>query len=297
MTSRTTRKPAPARSTDAGSAFFNPFPRYLQIRNLLLRRLGEGFAPGDRFPTEHQLCSEFGVSRETVREALVGLEAQGFIERHRGKATTVVRLPDRTSDERLTGLVEDFTELKLNTRADVVSADIQKAPQRVASALDLKGDKEVFRILRLRQVDGKPFACHETFLPVNIGLEIASLDLSHTTLFRELSRTLALKLTEIHQHIDAVPADIGMAKLLEIDVGAPLLVTRRAVGHNGADVPTMLFESYFRADRYYYSVQVNKAGSKSSPKGKQAPRRNSAKAPSFRPRPTLPSMSTSVRNA
>lgn len=296
MTSRAARKLPPARSSAAGSNFFNPFPRYLQIRNLLIRRLGDGFSPGDQFPTEHELCDEFGVSRETVREALAGLETQGFIARHRGKTTTVVRLPDRATDERLTGLVEDFTELKLNTQADVISADIQKAPLRVATALNLKRNRELFRIVRLRRVDGRPFACHETFLPTDIGIEIARLNLSHTTLFRELDRTLALKLTEIYQHIDAVAADVGMAKLLEIDVGAPLLVTRRAVGHDGKTTPTMFFETYFRADRYYYSVQVNKAADKSSRKGKHAPRRKGIAAEKLaRPVRSL-SISTSLRN-
>jgi hypothetical protein len=35
-------------------------------------------------------------------------------------------------------------------------------------------------------------------------------------------------------------------------------VTRRALGHDGKRAPTMLFETYFRADRYYYSVQIDK---------------------------------------
>src|SRR5690349_22439272 len=53
------------RSRDVRSECFNPFPRYLQIRNLLIRRISDGFLPGDRFPTEHAICDEFGVSRET----------------------------------------------------------------------------------------------------------------------------------------------------------------------------------------------------------------------------------------
>ena len=246
----------------AGSEFFNPFPRYLQIRNILVRRLSDGFAPGDRFPTEHQLCSEFGVSRETVREALLGLESDGLISRHRGKGTVVVRLPERPRDERLTGLVEDYTELKLNTDVDVIRAGIEKPPARIATALQLGRGDEVFRILRLRRVDGKPFACHDAFLPRDVGAELARLDLTHTTLFRELRRTLGIELAEIYQHIDAAAADTGVAKLLEIDVGAPLLVTRRALNQKRKGVPTMLFETYFRADRYYYSVQLDQGPGK-----------------------------------
>ena len=37
--------------------FFSPYPKYLQIRAVLLRRLHDEFAAGDRFPTESALCA------------------------------------------------------------------------------------------------------------------------------------------------------------------------------------------------------------------------------------------------
>jgi GntR family transcriptional regulator len=251
------------------AAFFNPFPRYLQIRQILTRRLSDGYVVGERFPTEQALCTEFDVSRETVREALLGLERDGFIERRRGSGTVVVQLPERTRDERLTGLVEDYTELKLDTDVDVIEAEPHKPSARVAAALGVKRGHELFRVLRLRRVDGRPFACHDAFLPYEIGAELAKLDLTHTTLFRELSHTLELPLVEIYQHIEAASADPSTAKLLEIAVGAPLLVTRRALTHKGRDTATMLFETYFRADRYYYTVQLDKYARKQAKGAKQ----------------------------
>jgi GntR family transcriptional regulator len=233
-TVRRGQKPKTARPVAPRSDFFNPFPRYLQIRNILHRRLADRFAPGERFPTEHELCSEFGVSRETIREALLGLENEGLIARHRGKGSVVLRLPNSASDERLTGLVEDFTELALDTDVDVVRMGIEKVPVKIATALRIDRGAELFRILRLRRVEGKPFAFHDAFLPPDIGSKLARLDLTHTTLFRELRRA-AVKVTEIYQHIDAIVAEVSMAKLLEVAV----------------------FETYFRADRYYYSVQVD----------------------------------------
>ena len=41
--------------------------------------------PGERLPTEKEMCSQFGVSTVTVREALRGLESFGCIERRRGR--------------------------------------------------------------------------------------------------------------------------------------------------------------------------------------------------------------------
>ena len=34
-------------------SFFTPYPKYLQIRELLLRRLARDLMPGDRLPTEN----------------------------------------------------------------------------------------------------------------------------------------------------------------------------------------------------------------------------------------------------
>ena len=47
------------------------------------------WSPGDRLPSESQLCEQLGVSRVSVRSALQSLEAQGFIEIRRGEGSFV----------------------------------------------------------------------------------------------------------------------------------------------------------------------------------------------------------------
>ena len=51
--------------------------------------LQKRFSPGDKIPTENELCAELGVSRTTVREAIQKLTAQNILEVHRGKGTYV----------------------------------------------------------------------------------------------------------------------------------------------------------------------------------------------------------------
>src|SRR6266540_51834 len=46
-------------------------------------------APGDRLPTEMELCAALGVSRTPVRRALGQLTARGLIVRHPGRGSFV----------------------------------------------------------------------------------------------------------------------------------------------------------------------------------------------------------------
>ena len=53
------------------------------------------FRIGDRLPSEHQLGTEYGVSRAVVREALARLHADGVTTTRRGAGTYVQRQPGR----------------------------------------------------------------------------------------------------------------------------------------------------------------------------------------------------------
>jgi len=61
-----------------------------QIADLLRERIERGeFRPGDRLPTEEELCQLLGVSRTPVRQALNQLAQEGWIERKRKLGTRV----------------------------------------------------------------------------------------------------------------------------------------------------------------------------------------------------------------
>jgi GntR family transcriptional regulator len=235
-------------------SFFNPYPKYLQIREILLRRLARDFGKGDRLPTEHALCAEFSVSRETVREALRGLEEDGLICRRRGQGTFVTRLPPANKEGRLTGLVEDFSELKFDTSARVLEAAPVVPPAAVVDMMKWPPGEMAFRIGRIRYLEGEPFAYHEAFLPLDVGSRVAKLDLSNTSILHELRVTLGLDIWEDHQRVEAVAADADMADALSTRLGAPLLyLVRHWLSRERSIV---VFCSHFRADRYYYTVKL-----------------------------------------
>ena len=68
----------------------SPLPLYHQLRSLLLERITSGeFLPGERIPTEHELCDAYGVSRTTAGQALSLLVDEGVVDRARRRGTIV----------------------------------------------------------------------------------------------------------------------------------------------------------------------------------------------------------------
>ncbi|HXX93849.1 MAG TPA: GntR family transcriptional regulator [Planctomycetota bacterium] len=63
-------------------------PRHRQISRDLLAEIAAGrYGPGERLPSEAQLCQKFGVSRPTAARALRELQEQGLIDRRVGSGT------------------------------------------------------------------------------------------------------------------------------------------------------------------------------------------------------------------
>lgn len=72
---------------------------YQRLAHILVEQLSSGrYAIGDRLPAERELSVEYNVSRPAVREALIALEVQGFVEVRIGSGAFVRRLPGDSED-------------------------------------------------------------------------------------------------------------------------------------------------------------------------------------------------------
>lgn len=117
-------------------------PLYRQLDAILRDQIAGGqIQPGDRFPSEAELCLRYGVSRATVRQALEALENEGRLERTPGRGTflrsaasPVQPQPGRTrihwSDFVGKGAARGGTELRFGSAVPpaIVSRELNLAP-------------------------------------------------------------------------------------------------------------------------------------------------------------------------
>ena len=73
--------------------------RYHLVADQILKLINDGaFAPGSRLPGERELAERFDVSRVTVREAEIALQALGHIRIKTGSGVYVLERPEESND-------------------------------------------------------------------------------------------------------------------------------------------------------------------------------------------------------
>ena len=75
--------------------------------------------PGDRLPSERELSTMLGVSRPSVRESIMVLEAMGFLESRQGGGTFVRALTESSIADPLAKLIEKKDPQLLRSLAEV----------------------------------------------------------------------------------------------------------------------------------------------------------------------------------
>jgi DNA-binding GntR family transcriptional regulator len=134
-------------------------PAYAQLVRILLGQIAAGvYRPGDRLPSEAQLCERYGVSPMTVRRVINILADQGVVIAEQGRGTFVKPLELGTATFDLNKLQQLFREGQSTVK--LLEARITSANDRTAGKLAIDvGDRTVF-IRRLIFQSENPMLLH-----------------------------------------------------------------------------------------------------------------------------------------
>ena len=234
----------------------SPLPLYHQVREALLAMLKAGpYQPGSLFLTEQELSERFEVSRITIRRAIDELVREGYLIAKQGKGTFVAKSKIQRHMSLLKSFSEEMTEEGHKPGSKLLALRHERASQRVASVLNLETDSWVWLVERLRFADNEPICISVAYL--NLPHEVALLpaELEKRISLWSLLREKNINLSRSDETIQAVAAGLREAELLQVAVGAPLLLVEGTVYSDGG-IPIEFHQMYNRGDRYTYSVQT-----------------------------------------
>ena len=203
-------------------------PAYRTVYQAIKKQIREKKYPvGSLLPTEGELEQEFCVSRTTIRRAIGLLASDGYIKVTQGRGTEVL---DRSTFQNL-NRISSITE-SLTTKGHTVTSremDIRKVrvTGQVAKMLQLNEGCEAYLVQRLQYADDVPIALMINYLRVEQVPGLERFSGCFSGLYAFLERQYGIVIKEATEYLSATTADFCEAKLLHVDVGAPLLCSRR----------------------------------------------------------------------
>lgn len=95
---------------------------YRKIVQAIMEDIATGHYPvGSRLPAERELTDRFGVSRPTIREAMIALEMQGLVESRKGSGVYVLAGPNEQGQQELDIGAFEITEARRLLEGEVAA--------------------------------------------------------------------------------------------------------------------------------------------------------------------------------
>lgn len=234
----------------ASIPFHTAIPRYHQIAQLLRLRAAQSAEGG--LGTEQALCTEFGVSRTTIRQALAQLKGEGLLESRAGVGTRIMRPRVARTYTRPSG---DPLHAGLGSEPHIVTIGQAVPPVAAAEFLGIPSAAQALRIVRTHQMDGAPLSVVISWLAAQYAARITPAALRSSTLHELLwQRYGVLQKKSVHT-IRVARADANIASLLGIALADPVLYIQSSVRLSDGR-PVRWTENWFREDRYQYSAEM-----------------------------------------
>lgn len=230
-----------------------PEPLHKQISDQMRANIAVGvWPPHYKLRAEPELAADLGVSRGTLRRALRTLIAEGLLVQVQGKGTFVKsKTIEPPIAQELLSLAEGLRRLGIAFETTVRSSRMVLPPVPVQALLDLPSGTQVFRLERVRSIEGDPVALSTNFVRTDLspGIEgIETFDYTRRTLFGVMEHECGLRLASGRRTFEAQAASREVSEALRIAEGSPVLYLEQ-VTYLADGRPVEYSDVWIRGDR------------------------------------------------
>lgn len=189
--------------------------KYLNIYNYLKDKIQSNeFEPGKKLPSENELTSLFGVSRNTIRRALDMLASDGLVTSVHGKGVFVI---EKQPLNFLVGGLQSFKEVStcndLNYKTSIPVFDNIIVDENLAKKTNFEVNSNVLNLLRVRNIDNENVILDVNYFNSNI-IKGLTKEIAYGSIYDYIENVLGLKISGAQKVISVeVASDIDKCYL------------------------------------------------------------------------------------
>ena len=226
-------------------------PLYQQLMSRLKEDIMAGvYPPGARIPSEQLLCDNYGVSRVTVRKAMLDLVQEGLLVRRQGKGTFVAQQRIQRDLQQITSFSEACRQNGHVAGARLISSEMVQVSLEDAEKLDLTAGSRVVEIVRLRLCDGEPVMLEVNRFPS--AYDFLLQQTAEGSLYERLTKQGIIPSSAVHD-ISLGHATPMVARQLGCQPGDALLLLDETVLDQHGE-PLHLSRQWIRGDKYTFRI-------------------------------------------
>lgn len=205
------------------------------VASELRKSIDEGvFGPGTELPSESQLQRQYGVSRVTVRRALLSLEQEGLVSARAGRGRvvrerrTMVYRPQADEEPRRSKTMDRFmTALSEEGRApsQTIEIAVEGASRIVAERYGVSQGTPMAVRKRVRSIDGEPFNINDTYYLLDLVKDTVIMSPADIPEGSNsiITRLLGREVRAIDEYYIRMPTPDESARL-QLSTGTPIAV-------------------------------------------------------------------------
>jgi GntR family transcriptional regulator len=228
-----------------------------QTQSYLLDLIEEGaYHAGEQLPSEKELAVQLGISRSTLREALLNLEQDGVVVRKHGVGTFVAPGYEHRLESGLERL-ESILDLAARQQMQVTvgNLEVQQTPasKDLAERLQVPPGTPLTCVCRVIEVDKKPIAYMADYV-ISSVLSTADVDGSFGGSVLDLLREKGdLHIAQAVANIVALNAEPTIGQKLKVKPDQALLLLEEVV-FDDEGVVAEFSRNYFVPDYFQFHV-------------------------------------------
>lgn len=209
----------------------------------------------DKLPSENDLASQIGVSRNTVREVLKTLENEGLVISRHGVGTFITKYDGNNNIQYNIASLDSTTKIiekhgyKPETRD--VYFDIRIPNDDISMKLGNLSKKKILYVERIRTADGDPLAYVEDYITYSEGIyDDFSKDPS-ISLFKFMENYNPVSFSSCSIH--AVMSNEKLMNNLKLTEPKALLLLQQ-IHYSTKGIPIFYSDSYFITEKLEFNI-------------------------------------------
>ena len=203
---------------------YSPVPLYEQLKACLIKAIRNGtLTPGQKLPTEDEICRKFTISRPVVRQAYGELDKLGLLERKRGSGSFVKSNTDRgVFLMQLVSYSEELAMIGMTAGTDLKKKEVAPYHAQIYEKLRLEPQQHCLHLERMRYADKHPFTYIVNFVPMDLFPGIENHDYGTESLYHIMKDVYGIYPAKAVRSIRAEIIDPVQARLFHIEKGSPV---------------------------------------------------------------------------